>query len=330
MRPVPDGWGAAPSVAGSPPAPVEALPADAAIRVERVSRWYGSVVAVNDMTFAVGPGITGLLGPNGAGKSTLLGMLAGLLRPSSGSVTVLGQPTWRSPSVYAGIGLVPERDAVPAYLTGLEFARYAARLHGLPDPAAAAERAIRTVDLQDAMDRQVGTYSKGMRQRAKLAAALVHEPPVLLLDEPFNGMDPRQRLHMMALLRGMAAEGRTILFSSHILEEVERLAERVLVVHVGRLAASGDFREIRRLMTDRPHTFTIRSSDDRRLASALVANPSVSGVEVVEGGLSVRSEDYAGFTRLLPRVARDTGISLFEVHPADESLERVFGYLVRR
>jgi ABC-2 type transport system ATP-binding protein len=330
VRPLPDGWGAAPSVAGGLPAAVEALPTDAAIRVERASRWYGSVVAVNDMTFAVGPGITGLLGPNGAGKSTLLGMMAGLLRPSSGSVTVLGQATWRSPSVYAKVGLVPEREAVPPYLTGVAFARYAARLQRLPDPAAAAARAIRTVDLEDAADRPIGTYSKGMRQRVKLAAALVHEPPVLLLDEPFNGMDPRQRLHMMALLREMAAEGRTILFSSHILEEVERLAERVLVVHVGRLAASGDFREIRRLMTDRPHTFTIRSSDDRRLASALVAAPAVSGVELVDGTLSVRSEDYAGFTRLLPRVARDAGISLYEVHPADESLERVFSYLVRR
>jgi ABC-2 type transport system ATP-binding protein len=298
--------------------------------VERASRWYGSVVAVNDMTFAVGPGITGLLGPNGAGKSTLLGMMAGLLRPSSGRVTIQGLDTWRAPAVYASVGLVPEREAVPAYLTGRAFARFSAQLHRLPDPDAAAARAITTVDLEAAADRQIGTYSKGMRQRAKLAAALVHEPPVLLLDEPFNGMDPRQRLHIMELLRTMADQGRTILFSSHILEEVERLAERVLVVYAGRLAASGDFREIRRLMTDRPHSFTVHSSDDRRLAAALVAQPVVDGVELSAGALSVRVSDYAAFTRLLPRAARDAAVSLYELHPADESLERVFSYLVRR
>jgi ABC-2 type transport system ATP-binding protein len=324
-QPAPD-----PALEAAAAAAVEALPTDSTIRVERASRWYGSVVAVNDVTLAVGPGITGLLGPNGAGKSTLLGMIAGLLRPSSGQVKLLGEPTWRNPALYARVGLVPEREAVPPYLSGFEFARLAGRLQGLADPDAAARRAIATVDLEEASHRQTGTYSKGMRQRAKLAAALVHDPPVLLLDEPFNGMDPRQRLHMMSLLRTMAAAGRTILFSSHILEEVERLAERVLVVYAGRLAASGDFREIRRLMTDRPHTFTVRSSDDRRLAALLVAEPAVFGVELVDGWLSVSSADYAGFTRLLPRVARDGGVSLFEVAPTDESLERVFAYLVRR
>ena len=321
---------AAAAAAAAAEAALEGLPADAPIRLERVSRWYGNVVAVNDMTFAVGPGITGLLGPNGAGKSTLLGMISGLLRPSAGRVTLLGEAAWQHPHIYARVGLVPEREAVPAYLTGREFAVLAARLHSLPDPSEAAARAIATVDLEDAADRPMGTYSKGMRQRAKIATALVHEPPVLLLDEPFNGMDPRQRLHMMALLRRLAEAGRTILFSSHILEEVERLAERVLVVYAGRLAASGDFREIRRLMTDRPHTFTITSSDDRRLAGALLADPAVFGVELVDGQLSVQSADYASFTRLLPRSARDVGVTLFEVAPADESLERVFAYLVRR
>jgi len=329
------GWPTgAPSAAAipgaTPPTDVEALPPDAAIRVERASRWYGSVVAVNDMTFAVGPGITGLLGPNGAGKSTLLGMMAGLLRPSSGRVVIHGTDAWRTPEVYRRIGIVPEREAVPAYLTGRAFARFSAQLHGLPDPGAAADRAIAIVDLEAAADRPIGTYSKGMRQRVKLAAALVHEPPVLLLDEPFNGMDPRQRLHIMALLRGMAAEGRTILFSSHILEEVEQVARQIEVVVSGRHAASGDFREIRRLMTDRPHTFTVRSSDDRRLAAALVAQPMVDGVELADGALAVRVSDYAAFVRLIPRAARDVAVTLFELHPADESLERVFSYLVRR
>ena len=175
--------------------------------------------------------------------------------------------------MYRHIGLVPEREAVHAYLTGREFARLNARLQGVADPDAAAARAIATVDLTEAADRPIGTYSKGMRQRAKIAGALVHDPSILLLDEPFNGMDPRQRLHMMTLLRSMAAAGRTILFSSHILEEVERLADSVLVVYAGRLAAAGDFRSIRRLMTDRPHTFTVRSSDDRRLAVGADGRP---------------------------------------------------------
>jgi ABC-2 type transport system ATP-binding protein len=301
-----------------------------AIELRDVSRWYGNVVAVNEVSFALGPGVTGLLGPNGAGKSTLLHMMAGLLRPSHGEVTIFGRSTWLDPAIYRQVGLVPEREAVHGYLTGRQFALFNAQLQRLPDPAAAATRALEAVDLVDVQHRQIGTYSKGMRQRAKIAAALVHDPRVLLLDEPFNGMDPRQRLHMMELLRSMAAAGRTILFSSHILEEVERLADSVLVVYAGRLAASGDFREIRRLMTDRPHTFTVRSSDDRRLASQLVASSSVFGVELVDGLLSVRASEFAAFTMLLPRVARESGISLFELRPTDESLESVFAYLVRR
>jgi len=309
---------------GAPP------PSSPAIELSEVSRWYGNVVAVNEVSFALGPGVTGLLGPNGAGKSTLLHMMAGLLRPSHGDVKIHGHSTWLDPAIYRQVGLVPEREAVHAYLTGWQFALFNAQLQRLPDPAAAATKALQAVDLGDVQHRQIGTYSKGMRQRAKIAAALVHEPQILLLDEPFNGMDPRQRLHMMELLRSMAAAGRTILFSSHILEEVERLADNVLVVYAGRLAASGDFREIRRLMTDRPHTFTVRSSDDRRLASRLVASPSVFGVELVDGMLTVRASEFAAFTMLLPRAARDSGITLFELRPTDESLESVFAYLVRR
>ena len=301
-----------------------------AIELRNASRWYGNVVAVNDISFALGAGVTGLLGPNGAGKSTLLHMMAGLLAPSSGQVAILGQSAWRRPEIYRSVGLVPEREAVHPYLTGFQFAQYNAQLQALADPAAAAERAIATVELTDAAHRSIGTYSKGMRQRAKLAGALVHDPQVLLLDEPFNGMDPRQRLHMITLLSSMAAAGRTILFSSHILEEVERLADSILVVYAGRLAASGDFRSIRRLMTDRPHTFTVRSSDDRRLAAALMLEPAVFGAELVDGRVSVRTADFGAFTRALPRVARDSRVSLFEVTPTDESLESVFSYLVRR
>jgi ABC-2 type transport system ATP-binding protein len=322
---------AASAPAGAAPASPSA-PADPGqpIVLERVSRWYGNVVAVNDISFSLGSGITGLLGPNGAGKSTLLHMLAGLLRPSSGRVLIAGRPAWHEPSTYRRIGLVPEREAVHAFLTGREFVDLAARLQRLADPAAAAERAIATVDLASVADRAVGTYSKGMRQRVKIAAALVHEPPILLLDEPFNGMDPRQRLHMMDLLRSMAAAGRTILFSSHILEEVERLADGILVIHAGRLAAAGDYREIRRLMTDRPHTFRVRSSDDRRLASWFLSEPAVFGAELRDNRLAVQVSEFSGFTRIVARVARDAGVRLFEVAPTDDSLESVFEYLVTR
>ena len=301
-----------------------------AIELDHVSRWYGNVVAVNDISFALGPGVTGLLGPNGAGKSTLLNLLAGLLAPSAGTARIDGRPAFGDPSVYRDVGIVPERESVPAYLTGYEFVRLNADLQGMPDAAAATDRAIATVDLAADAHRSLRTYSKGMRQRAKVAAALVHDPRILLLDEPFNGMDPRQRLHMIGLLREMAAAGRVILFSSHILEEVEQLADAVLVVYAGRLAASGDFRSIRRLMTDRPHRFTIRSSDDRALAAALLNEPAVFGAELVDGLLAVRTSDYMAFTRVVAPAARAAGIRLHEVRPTDDSLESVFGYLVRR
>jgi ABC-2 type transport system ATP-binding protein len=298
------------------------------IELRNVSRWYGNVVAVNDVSMTIGPGITGLLGPNGAGKTTLLTMMAGFLPPSRGDVTVGGTPPWRNPGVFRTLGLVPERDSVYAFLTGLDFVRSTARLHRLADPDDAARRAIEIADMADAQDRRIATYSKGMRQRIKVAAALVHDPQVLLLDEPFNGMDPRQRLHMMDLLERMAGEGRTILFSSHILEEVERISGTIEVIVGGRLAASGDYRAIRRLMTSRPHVFMVRSSADRTLGSTLIGRPSVAGVDVTARGLQVRAADYGAFTREVAAICRDGGIRLREVLPSDESLESVFAYLV--
>lgn len=300
------------------------------VELLNAARWYGNVVAVNDVTFSLGGGVTGLLGPNGAGKTTLLHMLAGLLAPSAGSVQIFGRSPHRDPSVYRQVGLVPEREAVYPFLTGLDYVRFNAKLQGLRDVDAASRAAIARVGLEDAQDRAIGTYSKGMRQRAKVAGALVHDPPVLLLDEPFNGMDPRQRLAMMDLLGEMAAEGRTILFSSHILEEVERVGENILVIVAGRLAASGDFRAIRALMTDRPHSITIRSSDDRRLATALIATPAVFSVELRPDALGVQTAHLSAFRRILAGISRGAGVRLLEVVPADESLESVFSYLVQR
>ncbi|MEU6441304.1 ABC transporter ATP-binding protein [Streptomyces sp. NPDC047046] len=298
------------------------------LHLDHTSRWFGNVVAVNDVSMTVGPGVTGLLGPNGAGKSTLINMMAGFLAPSGGTVTLDGTPIWRNEESYRAIGLVPEREGMYDFLTGREFVVANAELHGLDDKAAA--KALATVEMEYAQDRKISTYSKGMRQRVKMASALVHEPSVLLLDEPFNGMDPRQRMQLMDLLRHMGDEGRTVLFSSHILEEVEQLASHIEVIVAGRHAASGDFRRIRRLMTDRPHRYLVRSSDDRALAAALIADPSTAGIEVdlKEDALLVQAVDFARFTTLLPQVARAGNIRLLTVSPSDESLESVFSYLV--
>ena len=250
------------------------------LSLDQTSRWYGNVVAVNGISMTVRPGVTGLLGPNGAGKTTIIALMAGFLAPSAGTVTLDGEPVWRRTDAYRTIGLVPERELSFGYLTGRQFVLANAELHGLDDPGAATERALDVVEMAEPAGRRIGTYSKGMRQRVKLASALVHDPAVLLLDEPFNGVDPRQRLHLMALLRRMGGEGRTVLFSSHILEEVEQVARQIEVVVSGRHAASGDFGQIRRLMTDRPVQYVVVADDDRRLAASLIAEPSVVAVSL--------------------------------------------------
>jgi len=298
------------------------------IELRDVSCWYGNVVAVNGISMTIGPGVTGLLGPNGAGKSTLLHMISGFLEPSRGTLTVCGEPAWRNPGIYAKLGLVPERDSVYQFLTGEEFVRSTAKLHKLPDPDAATRNALAMTEMAGAADRKISTYSKGMRQRIKVAAALVHDPEVLLLDEPFNGMDPRQRLHMMELLAKLGTAGRVVLVSSHILEEVERLSGTIQVLVAGRLAASGDFRAIRRLMTARPHLFTVRTSSDRVLAAALIAEPFVSSVSIEPDGLRVHTTDFGAFCQRIASLTREHEVQLRELIPSDESLESVFGYLI--
>ncbi len=320
--PPPPAGSAAGGRAGSAPDP------DAAISLRSVTRWFGDVVAVNDISFDLRGGVTGLLGPNGAGKTTLLHMIAGLLRPSSGMLTVAGEKTWANSAMWNQVGLVPERDTLYPHLTGWEYALASAELHRLADPEAAATRALEMVELTDAMGRKMGGYSKGMKQRAKVAAALVHDPRILILDEPFNGTDPRQRLQMTEMLKGFGAEGRTVVFSSHILEDVEHLAEDVLLVINGRLAASGNFRRIRRLMTNRPHAFTLRTSDNRALASQFVSRDFIAAVSFDSDAMQVQTTDYGEFTKAVATVIRSSGVDLFELQPADDSLENVFSYLV--
>lgn len=298
------------------------------IEIDHTSRWFGNVVAVNDVSMTVGPGVTGLLGPNGAGKSTLINMMAGFLAPSTGTVTLDGRPIWRNEAVYRDIGIVPEREAMYDFLTGREFVVANAELQGLGD--AEAQRALATVEMEYAQDRRISTYSKGMRQRVKMASALVHEPSVLLLDEPFNGMDPRQRMQLMELLRRMGEQGRTVLFSSHILEEVEQLASHIEVIVAGRHAASGDFRKIHAADDGPPaplsRTFQRRPRSRRRADRRPVDGRDRGGPG--EQALLIQAVDFGRFTELLPKVAREHGIRLLTVSPSDESLESVFSYLV--
>lgn len=302
---------------------------EAVIRVDGVSRWYGDVVAVSDVSFEVRPGITGLLGPNGAGKTTLLRMMTGLAATSSGTVTMFGEPVRDNPALYRRIGVMSEHETVYGVLTGRQFVRTMAELRGVDDLEAAVDRAIALVDLADAQHRRMDTYSRGMRQRMRLAGTIVHGPEVLVLDEPLNGADPRQRLHFKRLLERLAAEGRTIVLSSHILEEVEEVADTVLLVVNGKLAASGSFRAIRAALDQRPYHVRVLSDDPRRLASAVVTLPSVDAVQIdPDGGLVVQSRTVQVLQVELPRLAQRDGIRLRRVEPLDDSLESVFGYLV--
>jgi ABC-2 type transport system ATP-binding protein len=301
------------------------------IEVVAASKWFGNVVAVSDVTFTVGPGVTALLGPNGAGKSTMLRMLAGLTRPSRGSVSILGANPRDDITLFGRIGLVPQQETVFENLTGHRFVTLAARLHGVDDPDDRAAAALEVVELDPGDRRPVGAYSKGMRQRVKVAQAIVHDPPVLLLDEPLTGLDPRQRLHMVELFRRLGDEGRCVIVSSHVLDEVERFGSRVLVIAQGRLAAEGDFHAIRELMDDRPHRLRLRTDEPRKLAAGLVASGGAVGVLVGEGGtVQVDTLDAPAFRRLVVRVAQEQGARLFEVRPLDDDLESVFRYLVSR
>ncbi len=307
-----------------------AMADDATVEVAGVSVWFGPKVALSELTCSFGPGVSGLLGPNGAGKTTLMRAITGLVGVNEGSVRVNGVDPRRDRSVHAGMALVPEDDAVPAGLTARQFVRYLADLHGVTDRAA-PETALQTVDLLDVADRSVETFSKGMRQRSKIAAALVTDPHVLVLDEPLNGADPVQRASLIALFKRLGASGRTVIVSSHVLNEVERLAERVIVLVHGRLAAAGGHRAIRDAMDDTPRHVLVRADDGRRLAAALVGLDSVTGVnfEPNRGELIVQTLQARELAIALPQLARASSIRLLEVRALDDSLESLFRELVR-
>jgi ABC-2 type transport system ATP-binding protein len=304
----------------------------APIAFERVSRWYGPVIALNDVTVSLEPGVTGLLGPNGAGKSTFLGLAAGQLVPSQGEVRLLGRQAWGSPEVFHRVGLCAEADAFWEGLTGLEFVAVLLRLTGFDDAECRrrAETALEAVDLLGAKDRRIGGYSRGMRQRVKLAQALAHDPDVLLLDEPVSGMDPVNRRRVVDLVKRLGREGKTVVVSSHILHEVEAMTRRVLLIHHGRVLAEGDVREIRELMDEHPHTVAIRARDPRRLARTVVGSSAVLSLSFDDEGewVTVQTARPDEFYAALSDAAIDAGVS--EMYSPDEDLESVFRYLVSR
>ena len=303
------------------------------VEVDAVSRWFGDVVALSDVSFALGPGVTALLGPNGAGKSTLLRILVGLAVPSQGRVRVLGREPRADRELFGRIGLVPQQDALFEPLPALDFVRLGAELAGVGrrQAGAAAARALELVDLDPGDPRPVRAYSKGMRQRVKLAQAVVADPEVLVLDEPLNGLDPRQRLRTIELVQRYGAEGRTVVVSSHVLDEVERFGSRVLVVAEGRLVAEGDFRAIRDLMDDRPHRLRVRSDRPAQVAAGLLAGGAAVGAFVTgPDAVVVDTADVAAFRRSVAAVARERDARLYEVVPLDDDLDSVFRYLVQR
>jgi ABC-2 type transport system ATP-binding protein len=298
------------------------------ISVDRVSKWFGDLVAVSDVSFGVGPGVTALLGPNGAGKSTLIRMLCGLTAPAQGSVRVLGRDPRRDSSIARHVGLVPQQEMLFEVQTAFEFVQLAAILHRCDDPPAATAHALALVELDPHDKRRIAAYSKGMRQRVKIAQAVVHDPAVLVLDEPLTGLDPRQRAHIIDLVHTLGQQGKCVVLSSHVLDEVERFGSRVLVIVQGRLAAQGDFHAIRGLMEDRPLQVRVRSDRPRALASRLVATPLALAVRVDDDAVIVDTTEIATFRRAIAHIAREENARLYEIRGLDDDLESVFRYLV--
>ena len=304
-----------------------AFAADATVEVADASVWFGQKVALSELSCSFGAGVTGLLGPNGAGKTTLMRAVTGMVPLNQGTVRVEGRDPRHDRSVHARVSLVPEDEAVPTGLTARQFVAYVAELHAVA-ARRAPDRALEQVGMLEAADRRLDGFSKGMRQRTKVAAALVSDPAVLVLDEPLNGADPVQRVSLIELFRRLGAEGRTVIVSSHVLHEVERVADRVIVVVHGRLAAAGGHRAIRDAMNDRPRHVLVRSDQARRLASRLVGLASVAGVRFEGDDVIVSTSRAAELAQALPSMARELSVRLREVRPLDDSLESLFRELV--
>ena len=302
---------------------------------EHVSKWYGQVIGLNDVTVSVPAGVTGLLGPNGAGKSTFMKLITGQLRPSKGSVKVLGEPIWRNPHLFFQIGFCPEQDAFYERMTGLEWVRALVRLNGLSDKEAdeAAHRALTAVDLLEAANKKIGAYSKGMRQRVKMAQALVHDPQLLILDEPLSGMDPIGRRKTIRLIRDWGRAGKSIIVSSHILHEIESMTSNILLINNGRILAEGDVHQIRDLIDEHPHTVYVRADDPRRLARQFLNDATgddVRSLRFEPGAVVVETgKPDAFYARLTDMAASGDFGAIEEVTSPDDNLQAVFQYLVK-
>ncbi len=297
------------------------------VRAEHLNKWYGRVIALNDVSVSMPPGITGLLGPNGAGKTSFMRILIGLMRESAGSMQVLGERPWNNPKLAVRIGYCPEHDGFYEGMTGRQFVTSLARIRGVKDSAAAAARAIDWVRMAEAADRKILTYSRGMRQRIKIAQAVVHQPELLVLDEPLTGSDPLVRQELIGLIKSFAQEGRSVIVSSHVLHEIEQLTRRIVLIHRGRLVAEGDVRQIRDLIDRHPHTVEVKADRPRELAAALAREPEVLEIRFDPSAVWVRTPQPDAFYAKLPKIALDAGTEVREISSPDDNLEAVFKYL---
>jgi len=302
------------------------------VEADHLSKWYGQVIGVNDISVSVAPGVTGLLGPNGAGKSTFMKLMTGQLKPSKGAIRVFGEPVWHNPQIFARVGLCPDQDAFYERMTGAEWLAALVRLNGYDEKEAkeAAARVLETVDLVEAAGRKIGGYSKGMRQRVKLAQAIVHDPQLLVLDEPLSGMDPIGRRRTIRLIKEWAREGKSVLVSSHILHEIEAMTSSILLINNGRILAEGDVHQIRELIDEHPHTVHVKGDDPRRLARAFLAEDDVIGLRFEDQAVVVQtSRPDAFYARLTELAASAEAGAVSEVTSPDDNLQAVFQYLVK-
>jgi ABC-2 type transport system ATP-binding protein len=299
-----------------------------------VSKWYGNVIGINKLTLTIPAGVTGLLGPNGAGKSTLLQLATGQLYPSQGDVRVLGQKVWSNPSLNRYIGLCPEQDAFYEWMSGWDFVHTSARLSGMSaaDAREATNRTLASVGMTKHQGRAIRGYSKGMRQRTKMAQALVHDPRVLFLDEPLTGTDPLARRDLMDIIQRLGGEGKSVVVSSHVLHEVQSLTQSVVLLNHGRLVAQGEVRQIRDLIDNHPHHIVLICDEYRKLAGKVLAWDDVEGVRIMskERGLTVETRSPDAFYARLPELSLADGTPIQEVYSEDDSLEAVFKYLVNK
>ena len=302
------------------------------ISADHVSKWYGQVIGLNDVTLEVSPGITGLLGPNGAGKSTFMKLITGQLKPSKGTIRVFGEPIWQNPALYHRIGFCPEQDAFYERMTGLEWVSALVRLNGASEESAIAlaRQAIEMVDLADAAGKKIGAYSKGMRQRIKMAQALAHDPELLILDEPLAGMDPIARRRTIRLIKEWGRSGRSVIVSSHILHEIESMTSTILLINQGRILAEGNVHQIRDLIDEHPHTVHVKADETRALARALLANDDVLSLKFENDALVVQTgRPDAFYARLTAMAASGELGAIHEVTSPDDNLQAVFKYLVK-